>query len=76
LNIEKIAEDLELKGTTQNKTEAIEKVIKNLNGYKITETKEIALELVKEGRERYLVVGKRDTMPALPEETVPISLSS
>jgi hypothetical protein len=76
LNLEEIAEELELKGKKQDILKVITKVIKNLNGYKITETKEIDLELVKEGRERYLVVGKRDTMPALPEGTVPISLSS
>jgi hypothetical protein len=75
LKIENIAEELELKGTNQNKLEAIKKVIKNLNGYKITETEEINLELIKEGRERYLVVGKKEIVPILPAETVPLSLS-
>jgi hypothetical protein len=71
-----IAEELELKGKKQDTLKVITKVIKNLNGYKITNNSEITLELVKEERERYLVVRKRDIMPALPEETVPISLSS
>jgi hypothetical protein len=76
LSLDKLAEELELKGSNQDKIEAIKKVIKNLNGYKITETEEITLELVKEGRERYLVVGKRETVQSLPEGTVPISLST
>jgi hypothetical protein len=76
LSLEEIAEELELKGKKQDKLKVITKVIKNLNGYKITETKEIDLELVKEEKKRYLVVGKRDTMPALPEGTAPIPLSS
>jgi hypothetical protein len=76
LNLEEIAEELELKGSNQNKEKTIKRVIKNLNGYKFTENSEITLELVKEGREKYLVVGKRDIMPALPEKTVPISLST
>jgi transcription initiation factor TFIIIB Brf1 subunit/transcription initiation factor TFIIB len=76
LSLEDIAEELEIKGKMKNIIQSVEKVIKNLNGYKITETEEIALELVKEGRERYLVVGKKDIMSALPEETVPISLST
>jgi hypothetical protein len=69
LSIENIAEELELRGTTQNKLEAIKKVIKNLNGYKLADNQEIALELVKEGRERYLAVGKRETAQSLPEAT-------
>jgi hypothetical protein len=75
LSIEDIAEELELKGKKQDKMEAIAKVIKNLNGYKITDAEEMRLELVKEGRERFLVVGKRETVPSLPEGTVPIPLS-
>ncbi|MDR2351095.1 MAG: hypothetical protein LBD56_00205 [Endomicrobium sp.] len=65
LSLEEIAEELEIRGKTKNIIQSIEKVIKNLNGYKITESEEIALELVKEGRERYLVVGKRDIVPTL-----------
>jgi hypothetical protein len=76
LKIENTAEELELRGDKQNKTEAIKRAIKELNGYKITETEEISLELEKEGRERYLVVGKRETAQSLPEMAVPISLSS
>jgi hypothetical protein len=57
---------LELRGTTQNITKAINKVIKNLNGYKLGDNSEIALELVKEGRERYLIVDKREVVPTLP----------
>jgi hypothetical protein len=76
LSIKDIAEELEIKGNKQDKTEAIKRAIKNLNGYKITETEEMSLELVKEGRERYLVVGKRERVQSLPEGTVPISLSS
>ncbi|MDR1087574.1 MAG: hypothetical protein LBL16_05030 [Endomicrobium sp.] len=66
LSIEDIAEDLELRGTTQNITKAISKVVKNLNGYKLTDNSEISLELAKEGRERYLIVGKREVVPTLP----------
>ncbi|MDR2351373.1 MAG: hypothetical protein LBD56_01660 [Endomicrobium sp.] len=76
LNLENIAEELELKGKKQNILKVITKVIKNLNGYKITESEEITLELVKEGRERYLAVGKREIVQSLPEGTVPISLST
>jgi hypothetical protein len=76
LNLEEIAEELELKGKKQNILKVITKVIKNLNGYKITNNSKITIELVKEERERYLVVGKRDIMPTLPEGTVPISLST
>ncbi|MDR1104637.1 MAG: hypothetical protein LBK92_04780 [Endomicrobium sp.] len=57
---------MELRGTTQNITKAINKVIKNLNGYKLGDNSEIALELVKEGRERYLIVDKREVVPTLP----------
>jgi hypothetical protein len=76
LSLEEISEELELNGKKQDKLEVITKVIKSLNGYKITDNSEMTLELIKEGRERYLIVGKRDIMPALPEETVPISLST
>jgi hypothetical protein len=70
LGIEKIAEDLELKGKKRDVIEAIEKVIKNLNGYKLGDNSEIALELVKEGRERFLMVGKRESTPNLPSWTI------
>jgi copper chaperone CopZ len=73
--LEEIANELEIKGKTKNIIQSVEKVIKNLNGYKVTESEEISLELVKEGRERYLVVGKREIIQSLPEGTVPISLS-
>jgi hypothetical protein len=76
LSLEEIANELEIKGKTKNIIQSVEKVIKNLNGYKITETEEISLELVKEGRERYLMVGKRNIVQSLPEGTVPISLST
>jgi hypothetical protein len=76
LNLEKLAEELELKGKTKDIIEAIKKVIKSLNGYKITDNSEITLELIKEERERYLIVGKREIVPSLPEGTAPIPLSS
>jgi hypothetical protein len=66
LSIEKIAEDLEMQGTNQNKIVVIGKVIKNLNGYKLGDNSEMSLELVKEGRERFLMVGKREVVPTLP----------
>jgi hypothetical protein len=69
LSLEDIAKELELRGTNQNKIKAIKKVIKNLNGYKLADNQEIALELAKEGRERYLAVGKRETAQSLPEAT-------
>jgi hypothetical protein len=66
LRLEEVAKDLELKGKKQNITDVIKKVIKNLNGYKLADNTEISLELVKEGRERYLMVGKREIAPTLP----------
>jgi hypothetical protein len=66
LSIEKVAEDLELKGKKQDIIEAISKVVKNLNGYNLADNSEIRLELVKEDRERYLMVGKREIVPTLP----------
>jgi hypothetical protein len=75
LNMEEIAAELEIKGKTKNIIQGVEKVIKNLNGYKLADNQEISLELEKEGRERYLVVGKRETAQSLPEMTIPISLS-
>jgi hypothetical protein len=74
LNLKEISEKIELRGNNRNKKDVITKVIKNLNGYKITESEEITLELVKEGRERYLVVGKREIVQSLPEGTTPIPL--
>jgi hypothetical protein len=34
------------------------------------------LELVKEGRERFLIIGKIEIVPSLPARTVSIPLSS
>jgi hypothetical protein len=70
LSIEKIAEDLELQGKKQDKIKAISKVIKNLDGYKLGDNSEISLELAKEGRERFLMVGKRESTPNLPSWTI------
>lgn len=69
LSLEKIAEELDLKGKKQDILKSINKVIKNLNGYKLADNSEITLELKKEGRERYLIVGKREVVQELPEGT-------
>jgi hypothetical protein len=61
LNIEEIAEELELRGKKKDIIEATEKIIKNLNGYKIMNDVEIKLELKKENRKRYLIISKRKT---------------
>jgi hypothetical protein len=66
LSLRGIAKELEIRGNNQNIMKSIEKVIKNLNGYKLAEGSEIRLELEKEGRERYLIVGKRESTPPLP----------
>jgi hypothetical protein len=68
LKIEDIAQELELRGDNENIIEPIKKIIKNLNGYKITNDVEIRLELEKEGKERYLVVGKREYKPRMSSE--------
>jgi hypothetical protein len=70
LSIEGIAKELEIRGSKRDKTKAIERVIKNLNGYKLGDNSEISLELVKEGRERFLMVGKRESTPNLPSWTI------
>jgi hypothetical protein len=51
LKIEEIAEELELKGNKQDRIKTINKVIKNLDGYKISDKKRMKLELEKEGKE-------------------------
>jgi hypothetical protein len=76
LSLKTVAEELELRGKKKDVITTIKKVIKLLNGYKLTDNSEITLELVKEGRERYLVVGKREIVASLPEGTVPIPLTS
>jgi hypothetical protein len=69
LQIEDIAQELELRGEKKDIIEAIKKIIKNLNGYKITNNEEIMLEFKKEGKEKYLVVSKREIIPQLPFKT-------
>lgn len=76
LSIENIAKELEIRGDNQNKIDVINKVIKNLNGYKIADNTEMNLELAKEGRERYLMVSKKEVVQSLPLGTVPYSLST
>ena len=76
LSLEEIAEELELKGTKDNKLSTINKVIKNLDGYKIGDNTQIRLALEKEGREVYLIVGKREEVQSLPEGTTQHSLST
>jgi hypothetical protein len=66
LSLEEIAEELELKGTKDNKLSLINKVIKNLDGYKISDKKRMKLELEKEGKEIYLTVDKREEAQSLP----------
>jgi hypothetical protein len=66
LSLEEIAKELELRGTKQNKLEAINKVIKNLDGYKISDKKRMKLELEKEEKEIYLMVDKREEAQSLP----------
>jgi hypothetical protein len=66
LSLEEIAEELELKGTKQSRIRAINKVIKNLDGYKISDKKQMKLELEKEGKEIYLMVDKREEVQSLP----------
>ena len=66
LSLEEIAEELELRGTKRDKLEAINKVIKNLDGYKISDKKRMKLELEKEGKEIYLMVDKREEVKNLP----------
>jgi hypothetical protein len=68
LQIEDIARELELRGEKKDIIKAIKKIIKNLNGYKITNDVEIRLELEKEGKERYLLVGKREYKPRTSSE--------
>ena len=65
LSLEEIAEELELRGTKRNKLKAINKVIKNLDGYKISDKKRMKLELEKEGKEIYLMVDKREEAQSL-----------
>jgi hypothetical protein len=76
LSIEDIAEKLEIRGIARDKAEAIRRAIKNLNGYKITDTEEMRLELIKEGRERFLVVGKSEIVQSLPVGSASIPLST
>jgi hypothetical protein len=66
LSLEEIAEELELRGTKRDKLEAINKVIKNLDGYKISDKKQMKLELEKEEKEIYLMVDKREEAQSLP----------
>ena len=66
LSLEEIAEELELKGKRKDKLKAINKVIKNLDGYKISDKKRMKLELEKEGKEIYLIVDKREEAQSLP----------
>jgi hypothetical protein len=66
LNLKGIAKELEIRGNNQNITKSINKVIKNLNGYKLADNSEITLELEKEGREKYLMVGKKESTLNLP----------
>jgi hypothetical protein len=66
LSLEEIAEELELKGKNKDKLKAINKIIKNLDGYKISDKKRMKLELEKEGKEIYLMVNKREEVKNLP----------
>jgi hypothetical protein len=66
LSLEEITEELELRGTKRDKLEAINKVIKNLDGYKISDKKRMKLELEKEEKEIYLMVDKREEAQSLP----------
>jgi hypothetical protein len=64
LSLEELAEELELRG--KNKLNTIKKVIKTLDGYKISDKKRMKLELEKEGKEIYLMVDKREEAQSLP----------
>jgi hypothetical protein len=66
LNLEEISKDLEIRGKVKNIIQGIEKIVKNLNGYKITDNNQINLELIKKDRERYLMVGKKEILLNLP----------